>query len=628
MSHELLLSPGAVVHYAGSPRRILNILDLESLVVIDDDSGEREIIRIADCELAPSRSAEDPARVVDIHDATESHWIRAHARADAVDSLARADRRSVADIQRVASEHSVSIATIYRWLNRYERTGTVASLLPEKPSGGAGKSRIQSEVEDIIQHFIKARYLTRQKPKASVIIEDVREACHRAGLPKPHGNTIRARLKRIPGRVSAKRREDKRALESYTATPGKLSGAEYPHDLYQIDHTPMDVEIVDEEHRLPIGRPWLTLVIDCYSRMVAGFAILLEAPSALSVGLAITHSIMPKDEWLAKRGIEHSWPIYGRPKSIHADNGSDFRCEAITRGCQNHHMDVAWRPVKKANWGAHIERLLGTVAIKLKTLPGATFSNPKERGQYNSSREAQLTLVELERWIADLLLGKYHNEKHAALSTPPLRRFEEGIHGTAIRPGRGLPPRPMDGRTLLIDFLPAQMRTVQPTGLTLDNVRYYSPALARWVGARDDKGRKMKFRVHCDPRMISPVFFYDPERKEYIDVPYADLSRPVVSLGELKAARRAVLAAGHAAVNEEAIFGAAANMRRIEAEAAEKTRSARRNQQRRRSRHASLEDFPTAAAVPATALPAAELLSERPSDANMVVAYDIEDFDD
>lgn len=628
MTRDLLLSPGAMVYYRGSPRRIVSILDLESLVVIDDDSGRKEIIRIADCEAASNPDVQDPVAETDLHDATEAQWNQANERAQAIDSLVRADRRSVADIRRVAGERGVSVATIYRWMSRYERTGTVASLLPDKPGGGAGKSRIRPEVEDIIQHYIKARYLTRQKPKASVIIEDVREACYRAELPAPHGNSIRARLKRIPGRISAKSRGDKRALESYTATPGQLPGADFPLDLYQIDHTPVDAEIVDEEHRLPIGRPWITVAIDCSSRMVAGFAILLEAPSALSVGLAITHAVMPKEEWLAKRGIEQSWPIYGRPKSIHADNGADFRCEAVTRGCQNHHMDIAWRPVKKAHWGGHIERLLGTVAIKLKTLPGSTFSNPKERGQYDSGREAQLTLPELERWMADLLLGKYHNDKHAALDTTPLRRFEEGIHGTATRPGRGLPPRPMDGRTLLIDFLPAQMRTVQPTGLTLDNVRYYSPALARWVGARDDKGRKMHFRVHRDPRAISPVFFYDPERKDYIDVPYADLSLSLISLGELKSARRSVLERGRAAVNEEAIFRAAESMRRIEADAAEKTRSARRNQQRRRSRQASLEDFPIAAPAPAGPPPAADRIAEPSSDTKAVTAYDIEDFDD
>lgn len=106
-------------------------------------------------------------------------------------------------------------ATIYRWIDRHGRTGTVTSLLRETPSGGSGKGRIPAEVEDIIKHYIKERYLTRQKPKASVIIGDVQRACRRAGLQPPHPNTVRARLKRVPGRLRAKRRQDKRAIEAH-----------------------------------------------------------------------------------------------------------------------------------------------------------------------------------------------------------------------------------------------------------------------------------------------------------------------------------------------------------------------------------------------------------------------------
>ena len=56
----------------------------------------------------------------------------------------------------------------------------------------------------------------------------------------------------------------------------------------------MDVIVVDEEHRQPIQRPSLTVVIDVYSRMVLGFAIYLEKPSAFTAGLAIAHAVLPK----------------------------------------------------------------------------------------------------------------------------------------------------------------------------------------------------------------------------------------------------------------------------------------------------------------------------------------------
>ena len=70
----------------------------------------------------------------------------------------------------------------------------------------------------------------------------------------------------------------------------------------------MDVIVVDEEHRQPIQRPSLTVVIDVYSRMVLGFAIYLEKPSAFTAGLAIAHAVLPKEQWLADVGVQAEWP--------------------------------------------------------------------------------------------------------------------------------------------------------------------------------------------------------------------------------------------------------------------------------------------------------------------------------
>jgi putative transposase len=55
----------------------------------------------------------------------------------------------------------------------------------------------------------------------------------------------------------------------------------------QIDHTVIDLIVVDERDRQPIGRPYLTLAIDVFTRCVVGMVVTLEAPSAVSVGLCL-----------------------------------------------------------------------------------------------------------------------------------------------------------------------------------------------------------------------------------------------------------------------------------------------------------------------------------------------------
>jgi putative transposase len=57
-------------------------------------------------------------------------------------------------------------------------------------------------------------------------------------------------------------------------------------EVVQIDHTPIDVLVVDEWERQPLGRPWLTLAIDVASRFVTGFQVSLDRPSSLALAAA------------------------------------------------------------------------------------------------------------------------------------------------------------------------------------------------------------------------------------------------------------------------------------------------------------------------------------------------------
>src|SRR3546814_15978992 len=55
-------------------------------------------------------------------------------------------------------------------------------------------------------------------------------------------------------------------------------------------------------------------------------------------------------------------------------------------------------------------------------LPGTTFSNPDQRGDYDSENKAALTLRELERWLT-LAVGTYHGSVHNGLLQPPAARW-------------------------------------------------------------------------------------------------------------------------------------------------------------------------------------------------------------
>src|SRR5260370_39694 len=104
----------------------------------------------------------------------------------------------------------------------------------------------------------------------------------------------------------------------------------------QIDHTVIDVIVVDERHRLPIGRPYVTAGIDVFSRCIVGLVVTLEAPSALSAGLCLAHMATDKRAWLERLGVTASWPMSGKPAELLLDNAAEFKSEALRRGGDAH----------------------------------------------------------------------------------------------------------------------------------------------------------------------------------------------------------------------------------------------------------------------------------------------------
>ncbi|WP_374471180.1 hypothetical protein [Phenylobacterium sp.] len=188
-----------------------------------------------------------------------------------------------------------------------------------------------------------------------------------------------------------------------------------PWEIYQIDHTLTDVIVVDSEHRRPIGRAWLTVVIDVCTRMVVAFWVGLDPPSILRTGAVIDLAVSSKSDWLHLHGYDYEWPAQGLPKIVHTDNGADFRAEVIQSALRDQGVKPKFRRQRRPHWGAHVERVIGTFMGKCRVLPGATQNSPKARGDYDSVGSASVLVSELHAWFAHEILGKYHLTPHGGL---------------------------------------------------------------------------------------------------------------------------------------------------------------------------------------------------------------------
>lgn len=539
-------------------------------------TGNERVVRVE--ELRPWGKRKPKRPQVDLACLTERQFNEAQKKYQAIKLLLDKNRCNHSMISAAAQNAGVSPATIYRWLEEF-RDGRVMSSLVRKERADIGKSRINPIVEAIVAEVIADYWLTPQRRSYAKVYRELQRRCRIANVRPPSLPTLVSRANRIAPKDVAQQRVGKAAADKLKLIEGTVENASRPYAVIQIDHTLVDIELVDSEHRVAIGRPWITVAIDVYSRMVVGWYISFDPPGMLGTGICIANAILSKATMMSELGVNYEYPCLGKPRIIHLDNAKEFHSVTLDRACKEYGIDIHYRKVATPRYGGHIERLMGTFAEEIKALSGATFSNYLEKGDYDSAKRASFTLKSFEKWIAHLFLGVYHQRVHGAVQESPLSRYKKAFLGTEDVPFPGVIEFIPDEQRLRLDFLPLFEGTIQPYGIKLDHIAYSADVLRRWVGAKEPKAptKSRKFLFRRDPRDISYIYFYDPDAKTHYKIPYRDRSRPPMSLWELRAVRKFLQDQGRAAVDEAAIFRAFDAMRELEAQELKTTAHTRRS---------------------------------------------------
>ena len=610
----LAIGPGIIIQVGDEVMCVKSWQTTSSVLARNIDTMQDRMVTLS--EITASLAHEQPSDALDLSDVDEEAWDAAVERYRALKPVVGQPGRTRDAVAEVAEVLDVSVPTIYRWLKRVEQFGTVTCLL-RKGRSDKGTKRLPEPVEKIVREVIASDYLTEQRRSPVKALREIQRRCRLEKLVLPSKSTLLRRIEEIVPEERERKRNGRNAALDFRPNRGSLPNVDHVHAIWQIDHTKVDIVLVDEKDRIPIGRPWITVAIDVYTRMVVGWYISFDPPGTLATGICISTAILPKDALLAKLGLSLSWPCQGKPRVIQADNAKEFRGNTLRTACDEHGIDLKFRKVKKPNYGAHIERLLGTLLEEIHGLEGTTFSNPQAKGDYDSFEHAAMTLDEFEAWLANLILGVYHQRLHSELGCAPIKRYHDGILGDDTTPGIGLLPIAADPEKLRIDFLPMVTRTIQPYGVVLDYITYYDSPLDKWIGALDPNTRKQprKFVFRRDPRNISFLIFWDPDVRRYYKIPYRDIRRPAISYWELRQINSYLAERGKSEIDEDLIFSTLDEMRRIEETSKELTRHQRLVQERRR-RHRRAVPTPADSKEPNEPVLKAEKPAPKASKAN------------
>ncbi len=369
----------------------------------------------------------------------------------------------------IARQHKLPLRTLERWMRGYREHGLAG--LVRKPRSNRGQHQLPQE----LQHLIEGLALRRPRLSAAAVCRQAVEVANVQNWPAPSYSTVLTIVRGLaPDLVTLAHQGTKVYADRFELLYRRE--ASRPNEMWQADHTPLDLWVLDERSRP--ARPWLTIVLDDYSRAVAGFTLSLHAPSSIQTALALRQAIWHK-------GDPH-WTVCGIPDTFYTDHGSDFTSHHLEQVAADLHMAVVFSIAGKPRGRGKIERIFETVnQLFLCRQPGYTPAG-------SAPAKPVLTLPELDARLRTFLVETYHQQPHSETGVPPHRRWETNDFLPRL-------PDSLEQLDLLL-LTVAKPRRVHQDGIHFQGFRYLDTTLAAYVGE--------DVIIRYDPRDIAELRVY------------------------------------------------------------------------------------------------------------------------
>jgi putative transposase len=253
-----------------------------------------------------------------------------------------------------------------------------------------------------------------------------------------------------------------------------------------------------------VGKLTLTYCQDRATRYPVGYHLGFDPPGYLSVMECLYQSILPKP---MLPFLSHPWMAYGVPQTLATDRGPEFMGESLRQACLALNISHEEGPPHLPEFRATIERSFRTLNQQLiYELPGTTFATVKRRGDYQSEREACLTMKEIDQIIVKQLIDIYGQQWHGGIRGIPAERWQN------LASEIPLPPSALE---LRIALGRCAERCVHHYGIELHGLLYNSTQL----GPLRDRlhGEKTTIRFH--PGDLGEIYVWDPQEERYLVIP-------------------------------------------------------------------------------------------------------------
>lgn len=410
--------------------------------------------------------------------------------------------------------------TLWRWIKAYEESGgDIGSVVPGYVERGkAPRTSFNDEGE--IQDAIERHYMTparKSKMSAYLLYRNDGNRARRGTNTSCEVNPLVSYstfVRRIAARpqfdIDASRQGTQFARKKYRMTKGHFPDG-YPLDFAEIDHTPVNVWVIDDRTNLPLGGPNVTAIKDRSTGIALGMYVTFMAASVQSIFGALRHSLDSHAEALKLwPSIENPWPSFGLARSYVSDRAPEFLSLAYqlaidSLGSENVYCE-RHTPWHKPS----IERHFGTMESTMyENFPSRSFASLALRGDFKPGKMPIVrfsTFVYLmHKWAVDV----YNVTPDSDTGISPLERWQEGI---VLAPPH-LPANLEQLDTILGIHGSGRLTKV---GITYSHMTYandYLHDLLKFVGV----GARIDYVVV--PNDLGYIYVVDPRTKKNVPVP-------------------------------------------------------------------------------------------------------------
>ncbi len=318
-----------------------------------------------------------------------------------------------------------SLRTLLRWVARYRDAqvdygGGYLGLLPHHSAKGNRTPRLSEAVRRTMTEALENDYETKKQKTLYSSWIKLKLCCENKGIVAPSYKTFTiAAGRRDPYRQRLKRQGHRSAynLEPFyweldLKTPRH---GDRPFEIGHIDHTQLDVEVISSRIGRMLGRPWMTLLIDAYSRRVTALYLTFDPPSYRSCMMVLRECVRRQNRL---------------PQIVVVDGGKEFGSTYFEALLANYECTKKQRPPAKARFGSLCERMFGVSNTQfIHNLQGNTLIMRNVRQvtkSVNPKGLAVWSLSELHGQLCKYFYEVYDTIDHPALGQSPREAFSLG----------------------------------------------------------------------------------------------------------------------------------------------------------------------------------------------------------